>query len=196
MKYKKIIYCFLFMCFFSCCKKSFSQSLGGGDLSWTKDVGAKQFPTSRKLFIVKAKSDTSKIISRQIQAAIDKCAKSGGGIVSFNPGVYVTGAIFLKTNVHLQIDKGVTLLGSQDFNDYPQIDTRIAGIEMRWPSAMINVIDAKNAAVTGGGIVNARGKFCWDKYWTMRKDYDKKGLRWIVDYDAKRVRTYTRSKFV
>jgi polygalacturonase len=26
-------------------------------------------------------------------------------------------------------------------------------------------------------------------YWEMRKDYDTKGLRWIVDYDAKRVRT-------
>jgi hypothetical protein len=37
--------------------------------------------------------------------------------------------------------------------------------------------------------VNARGKFCWDKYWNMRKEYDKKGLRWVVDYDAKRVRT-------
>ncbi len=60
---------------------------------------------------------------------------------------------------------------------------------MKWPSALINIISAKNAAVTGEGVVNARGKFCWDKYWAMRKDYDKKGLRWIVDYDAKRVRT-------
>ncbi|RZK29899.1 MAG: glycoside hydrolase family 28 protein, partial [Hymenobacter sp.] len=41
---------------------------------------------------------------------------------------------------------------------------------------------------TGEGKVNARGKFCWDMYWAMRKDYDTKGLRWIVDYDAKRVR--------
>jgi polygalacturonase len=48
----------------------------------------------------------------------------------------------------------------------------------------------KQVAVTGEGIVNARGKFCWDKYWAMRKEYDKKGLRWIVDYDAKRVRTF------
>ena len=37
--------------------------------------------------------------------------------------------------------------------------------------------------------MNAQGKFCWDKYWAMRKDYDARGLRWIVDYDAKRVRT-------
>jgi polygalacturonase len=81
------------------------------------------------------------------------------------------------------------ILGSQNFDDYPEIDTRIAGIEMKWPAALINMIDIKNAAVTGGGIINARGKFCWDKYWAMRKDYDTKNLRWIVDYDAKRVRT-------
>ena len=105
------------------------------------------------------------------------------------PVVYVTGAIFLKSNVHLRIDEGVTLLGSQNFDDYPEINTRIAGIEMKWPAALINIIDAKNAAITGKGTINARGKFCWDKYWAMRKDYDAKGLRWIVDYDAKRVRT-------
>jgi polygalacturonase len=124
-----------------------------------------------------------------IQAAIDDCAKNGGGIVVFDPGVYVSGSIFLKSNVHLRIDKGVLILGSQSFDDYPDIDTRIAGIEMKWPAALINAIDVKNVAITGKGIVNARGKFCWDKYWAMRKEYDAKGLRWIVDYDVKRVRT-------
>ena len=168
---------------------SFAQKDSAVTMSWTSQVGAKQLPSATKVFIVKAKSDTSKVISKQIQDAIDKCAKSGGGIVSFNSGTYVTGAIYLKTNVHLRIDKTVILLGSQNFSDYPEINTRIAGIEMKWPSALINIIDAKNAAVTGDGIVNARGKFCWDKYWAMRKEYDKKGLRWIVDYDAKRIRT-------
>ncbi len=67
--------------------------------------------------------------------------------------------------------------------------TRIAGIEMKWPAALLNIIDVKDAAITGEGKVNAQGKFCWDKYWAMRKVYDPKGLRWIVDYDAKRVRT-------
>jgi polygalacturonase len=100
------------------------------------------------------------------------------------------GSIFLKSNVHLKIDAGVLLKGSQDFKDYPEIDTRIAGIEMRWPAALINVIDQKNVAVTGNGKVDAQGKFCWDKYWAMRKEYERKGLRWIVDYDAKRVRTF------
>lgn len=157
---------------------------------WISEVGSKTFPSRQNVFTVKAKSDTIHVQTRTIQAAIDQCAEKGGGIVVFTPGTYVTGALFVKPGVHLRIDSGVLLLGSQNFSDYPEIDTRIAGIEMKWPAALINVIDATNVAVTGEGVVNARGNFCWDKYWAMRKTYDEKGLRWIVDYDAKRVRTF------
>ena len=136
-----------------------------------------------------AAKDGSTLATRAIQSAIDACAAGGGGVVVFEPGIYQTGSIFLKANVELRIDKGVELIGSQHFEDYPEIDTRIAGIEMRWPAALLNIIGVKNAAITGDGKVDARGKFCWDKYWSMRKEYDAKGLRWIVDYDAKRVRT-------
>ena len=159
-------------------------------LDWINKTGAKLFPSGKKIYTVNAISDTTKVITKNIQAAIDDCAKSGGGIVTFLPGTYVSGSIFVKSNVQLKIDKGVLILGSQNFTDYPEIQTRIAGIETSWPAALINVIEAKNAAVTGNGIVNAMGKFCWDKYWAMRKEYDTKGLRWIVDYDAKRVRTF------
>lgn len=159
------------------------------NLDWATKVGAKEFTSGNKIFKVKAVSDTTKVITKAIQKAIDACAAKGGGIVQFDPGVYVTGAVFIKSGVQLVIDKGVTILGSQNFSDYPDIDTRIAGIEMKWPAALINIMDAKNAALTGEGIVNARGKFCWDKYWETRKEYDAKGLRWIVDYDVKRIRT-------
>lgn len=161
-------------------------------LEWIAKTGAKKFPSSKKVFSVNdygAVSDTVTVNSLFIQKAIDDCAAKGGGVVTFKPGTYITGSIFLKNNVHLKIDKGVLILGSQDFDDYPEIATRIAGIETVWPAALINIIDAENAAITGAGIVNARGKFCWDKYWSMRKEYDKKDLRWIVDYDAKRIRT-------
>lgn len=161
-------------------------------LAWVNGVGAKSFPASTKLFYVNdygAKADSLFMSTAFIQKAIDDCAKKGGGIVAFKPGIYQSGSIFIKSNVQLRIDKGVLLLGSQNFADYPEIDTRIAGIEMKWPAALINVNNVKNAALTGEGTINARGKFCWDKYWAMRREYEPKGLRWIVDYDAKRVRT-------
>jgi polygalacturonase len=159
---------------------------------WVKKTGARTFPSFKKKFSVNqfgAVADGQTLNTKAIQAAIDACAAAGGGAVVFSPGSYVTGSLFLKNNVQLQIDKGVELLGSQNFADYPEINTRIAGIEMQWPAALINVIDQHNVAITGSGTINARGKFCWDKYWSMRKEYEPKGLRWIVDYDAKRVRT-------
>jgi polygalacturonase len=163
------------------------------DLSWVKNVGARKTPSSKKMYWVNdfgKTTDSTAVITKVIQKAIDECAKKGGGIVAFRPGVYTTGAIFLKKNVHLKIDKAVLIKGSTSFDDYPEIDTRIAGIEMKWPAALINIIEQQNVMVSGEGKVNAQGKFCWDKYWAMRKEYEAKGLRWIVDYDAKRVRTF------
>src|SRR5476651_2684534 len=154
-------------------------------LDWVNKVGTRSFPSAKTIFSANtygAVNDGKTLSSPFIQKAIDACAAKGGGIVTLQPGVYVSGSLFLKSNVLLRIDKGVLLLGSQNFDDYPEIDTRIAGIEMKWPAALFNIIGQKNVEVSGEGKVNARGKFCWDKYWAMRKEYDPKGLRWIIDY--------------
>src|SRR5258705_13858414 len=116
---------------------SFSQTktASSPDMSWVAKTGAKSFPSSQKIFSVNnygAASDMITVNSFFIQKAIDDCAAKGGGIVTFKPGTYVTGAIFLKSNVHLRIDKGVLVLGSTNFDDYPEIQTRIAGIETTW----------------------------------------------------------------
>jgi len=159
---------------------------------WVKKVGARKIPSKTNIFSVNsygAVSDGKTLNSKAIQRAIDACAKAGGGIVTFKSGTYLTGSVFIKSGVHLKIDKGVEIRGSQDIADYPEIDTRIAGIEMKWPAALINIIDQQNAALTGEGSVHAQGKVFWEMYWKLRKEYDAKGLRWIVDYDAKRPRT-------
>ncbi len=161
-------------------------------LTWIREVGAKDFPKVKKEYSVSrfgAKPDGKTLNTIAIQSTIDYCANKGGGIVTFPEGEYLTGSIFLKNGVNLRIDKNVTLFGSQNIEDYPDMDTRVAGIEMKWPSALINLLNVKNAAVTGKGTVHAQGKVFWDKYWTMRKEYETKGLRWIVDYDCKRPRT-------
>jgi len=160
---------------------------------WTRQMGAQTRPDKTETFNVTdygAVADGRTINTRAIQAAIDACEAKGGGIVTFDSGAYLTGSIFVKAGVTLRIDKGVEILGSQDLADYPDIDTRVAGIEMRWPAALVNVCDQDNAAIVGEGLINARGKPFWDKYWTMRREeYEPRGLRWIVDYDCKRPRT-------
>jgi len=134
-----------------------------------------------------AKGDGVALETVAIQHAIDAAAKHGG-TVTFQPGTYLTGSIFVKSGVTLRIDKGVTLLGSQDIRDYPERPTRIAGIEMTWPSALINVYQQTNATITGEGTIDGDGKVFWDGYWALRKIDDPKGLRWASDYDSRRPR--------
>ncbi len=160
--------------------------------AWVKDVGARQVPKRPRAFLANAYGAVGNGVTnstRAIQKAIDACAKAGGGIVSFKAGSYVTGAIFLKSAVHLRLDQAVTLLGSQEDGDYPSIWTRVAGIEMNWPAALINVNGQTNVKISGGGTIDGRGQKWWDKYWKLRiDDYTPRGLRWAADYDAERVR--------
>ena len=158
---------------------------------WMKDVGAHSYPQGKKVYNAAAygaEGDAIKMNTEAIQAAIDDCANNGGGIVTFSPGIFLTGSVFVKSNVDFNVPKGTMLIGSLDIKDYKKIDTRVAGVEMNWPSALINVLGQKNAAISGNGVINGRGKVFWDKYRTMRKEYDPKGLRWIVDYDCERPR--------
>ena len=122
-----------------------------------------------------------------IQKAIDAAAARAGTVV-FPAGTYLTGAIFVKSGVTLKLDKGVTLLGSRNIDDYPMMPTRIAGIEMTWPAALVNVYRQQKAAIVGEGTIDGDGKIFWDAYWALRKEYQPRGLRWASDYDARRPR--------
>lgn len=159
--------------------------------AWVRDVGARREPKRTKIFSANsygATGDGLRNSTKAIQQAIDSCSKTGGGVVTFSPGQYVTGALFLKSNVHLRVPAGVTLLGSQDDSDYPTLSTRIAGIEMEWPAGLINVNGQRNVKLSGGGVIDGRGEKWWDRYWSLRRQYEPRGLRWASDYDAQRVR--------
>jgi polygalacturonase len=136
-----------------------------------------------------AKGDGKTLDTAAIQKALDAAAKSENATVSFKSGVYLTGAIFVKSGTHLRIDKGVELRGAQDLAAYPIMQTRVAGIEMQWPAALINVYKQSHVKISGKGAVDGDGKVWWDKYWKMRREeYEPKGLRWAVDYDCRRPR--------
>ena len=88
----------------------------------------------------------------------------------------------------MDIPEGVTLLGAQTLADFPELPTRIAGIEMTWPSALLNVRDQHDVTITGKGTIDGNGQIWWKAYRDLRAGYEPRGLRWAADYDSKRVR--------
>jgi len=116
-----------------------------------------------------ALGDGKTLNTKSIQSAIDACAKSGGGTLVIPKGTFIAGSLFLKQGVNLLLEKDGVLKGSQNTNDYPWIDTRIAGLEMKWPAALINADGITNLQLTGEGTLDGSGERWWREYWDTRK---------------------------
>src|SRR2546421_5722092 len=106
-----------------------------------------------------------------IQSAIDHCGEAGGGTVTLQSGTYVSGSLFLKSHVTLRLSKGAILKGSDNDEDYPTIDTRIAGLEMKHPAALVNAIDCTDDAPAGDGTRNSAGTKGMDGGWGARRTH-------------------------
>jgi polygalacturonase len=101
------------------------------------------------------------------QRAIQTCAAAGGGRVIVPPGVYLTGAIHLKSNVNLHLTPATTILFSQDENKYlPVVYTRFEGVECYNYSALIYAYQQENIAITGGGTLD--GQAGVDNWWIWK----------------------------
>ena len=122
-----------------------------------------------------------------LQAGIDAAA-AVGGVLRLGPGLWRSGALFLKSGMALELTEGATLRGSTQLADYPLIATRVAGIEMPWPAALVNLIGVQRCALRGAGTVDGDGAGFWASYWALREQYAPRGLRWASDYDAQRPR--------
>jgi polygalacturonase len=90
-----------------------------------------------------------------IRKAIDACNRAGGGRVVVPAGVYMTGAIHLKSNVNLHVSEGATLKFSTDPAKYlPVVYTRWEGTELMNYSPFIYAFEQQNIAVTGRGTLD------------------------------------------
>ena len=109
--------------------------------AWSKDYYITDFGV---------RSDGTLIYTTSIQRAIDAVHESGGGRLLFPVGKYVTGSIYLKSNVTLHFEKGAVLYGSTNPFDY------VKDPYVGW-QAMIFAIKQENIGITGSGIIDGRG---------------------------------------
>jgi len=112
-----------------------------------------------------AKGDGTTKNTKAIQKAIDACTP--GGIVYIPEGTFLSGALFLKSDMTLYIDKGGVLKGSTDDKDYlPMIPNRFEGWELTTYASLLNAgkMDKKGGytvnhlTIEGEGTISGGGR--------------------------------------
>ncbi|MHC4110376.1 MAG: glycoside hydrolase family 28 protein [Planctomycetota bacterium] len=105
-----------------------------------------------------AKPDGKTMCTKSIQKAIDECAKQGGGTVYFPPGSFLSGTIYMKSNVTLRLDTGSTLLGSKNLKDYPPTVQAFRSYTDNYTDkSLIYGEKLKHIAITGNGTIDGQG---------------------------------------
>ena len=97
------------------------------------------------------KSNGITLNTRSIQKAIDYIHENGGGRLVFDVGRYLTGTIYLKSNVTIHLLEGAVLVGSPNPFDYDYNPQR------NW-TALIFALEQENVGLTGeGGVIDGQG---------------------------------------
>lgn len=134
-----------------------------------KKIKAPVFPN--KEFLITsygAVGDGKTLNTEAFKKAIEDCHNKGGGRVIVPLGNFLTGAIYLKSNVNLHLADSAKILFSVNPKDYPIVFTRWEGMELMNYSALIYAYGEKNIAITGHGTLD--GQANWDNWWLWNKD--------------------------
>jgi hypothetical protein len=103
--------------------------------------------------------DGHTINTTAIQSAIDAAHAAGGGRVLVPAGVFLTGSVFLKSRVVLDLSAGATLLGSPNLEDYTFVSW--GHHQDRTPWHLINAQGQDNIAIIGYGEIRGNGPAFW-----------------------------------
>jgi polygalacturonase len=107
--------------------------------------------------------------TKAFQEAIDACYDAGGGKVTVPAGIYLTGAIHLKSNVDLDLAQDATIRFSTDPKSYlPVVFTRYECTEVMNYSPFIYALGQENIAITGAGTLDGQAsKSIWYSWKTI-----------------------------
>ncbi len=115
-----------------------------------------------------AVGDGTTLCTWAIQTAIDSCNANGGGKVIVPPGNYLSGPLFLKSNICFEVFSGATILFSDNIENCPVVDGRWEGIERKVYASLFTGHDLKNVTITGRGTLNGQGSAWWEAFYETR----------------------------
>jgi polygalacturonase len=97
-----------------------------------------------------------------IQKTIDAAAAIGGGQVLLTPGTYLSGTIYLKSNIDFQLTAGAVLLGSMDKEDYNIADfcpqNRVFKSDFMSGGHLVVAVEQENISISGNGRIDGNSK--------------------------------------
>lgn len=104
--------------------------------------------------------------TKAIQAAVDKCAETGGTVI-LSHGAYLSGTIFLKSDITFRIEITATLKGSTRDSDYPDLFPRSANTQLHdLRKSLLYGEKVKNLTIEGRGKIDGSGgKPGWNIPW-------------------------------
>jgi hypothetical protein len=108
-----------------------------------------------------ARGDGVTLNTGAIQEAIDKASLNGGTVI-VPPGRYLTGSIFLKSNVSLELLKGAEITGSPSPDDYPFLKDTLKGNRDTLSRHLVIIYNAVNVTLKGEGTINGQGWNFWE----------------------------------
>jgi len=124
-------------------------------------AGCAMMPSAKRVYAPAdygAVADGKTLCTAAIQKAIDECAVNGGGVVRLSGGKFLSGTIFMKSNVTLEIAKGSTLLGSTNLADYPvTVGAYRSYTDKYTDKSLIYGENLSNIAITGKGTYDGQG---------------------------------------
>jgi len=109
-----------------------------------------------------AKGDGKTLDTEAIQKALDECGQTGGGIVQFPPGTYLSKPIVLQSKTILQLDEGAKLQATTNHADF--MKTPGDWLSARGGSDFIPFISGKDltdVTITGKGTIDGSGEVWW-----------------------------------
>jgi polygalacturonase len=125
----------------------------------------RDFPITRFGAVADGRTDAT----TALRAAIEACHRAGGGRVVVPPGVFLTGAIHLRTGVDLHVSEGATIRFSRDPAAYlPVVLTRWEGVELMGYSPLIYAYEQHDIAITGGGTLD--GQADAEHWWPWKRN--------------------------
>ena len=146
-----------------------------------------------------AVGDGKTLNTQALQRAIDDCGVNE--CVYFPKGVFLTGALNLRSNMEIYIEKEGVLLGSAQVSDYaPKIKSRFEGIERECYRPLLNLgkMDkdggyvCENVVLRGGGEIRGGGK---DLAWAVI-EFERELLKKYLEENEEYVKTCENSNTI